>query len=101
MGEEDRLLQACRDAQHEAEEEACHACTQGCEPIHQGAMCLQGKAGLEDREGPGYEEAQGGHQLSHLGRGSSEVSTSWEPQAGPSTSPGVRTHRAPMLQSLV
>merc|ERR1712139_692228 len=62
--EEDWRLQARWDAQHEAEEEARHTCTQGSEPIHQGAMRLQGKACLEDREGPRHEEAQGGHQLS-------------------------------------
>merc|ERR1739848_599922 len=58
-GEEVRLLQACRHAQHEAEEQAGHEGTQGCQPLHQGAMRFQGQACLEDGALPPDEEAQG------------------------------------------
>merc|ERR1712087_822966 len=70
--EEEWILQARRDAQHEAEEEACHSCPQGCEPVHQGALCLQGEACLEDSEGFRHAEAQGGHQLIYGGADSQE-----------------------------
>merc|ERR1712093_543744 len=58
-GEEVRLLQDCGHAQHEAEEQASHEGTQGRQPLHQGAVCVQGKACFEDSSLPSHEEAQG------------------------------------------
>merc|ERR1711974_45445 len=57
------LFQVGREAELEVEEEGCYASTEGREPLHQGAMCLQGQTGVEDCEGLRHEEAQGSHQL--------------------------------------
>merc|ERR1719436_1414046 len=74
--EKEWILQARRDAQHEAEEEACHSCPQGCEPVHKRALCLQGEACLENSEGFRHGEAQGGHQLIYGGADSQEGNAS-------------------------
>merc|ERR1711904_529449 len=58
-GEEVRVLQAWRYAEHEAEEQAGNEGTQGHQPIHQGAVRFQGEACLEDGEVLRDEEAQG------------------------------------------
>merc|ERR1712216_288970 len=58
-GEEVRLLQACRHAQHEVEEQAGDQGTQGHQPLHQGALRFQGEACIQDRALPCPEEAQG------------------------------------------
>merc|ERR1712107_88970 len=62
--EEERLVQAGWCFEHEAEEEARAACAQGREPVHEGALCLQGEASFEDGEGAANEEAEGDDQLS-------------------------------------
>merc|ERR1712183_835329 len=36
--EEKWRVQICRDAQHETQEEACHCCPQGRQPVHKGAV---------------------------------------------------------------
>merc|ERR1712196_763407 len=61
--EKERLLQACGRLEHEAEEEASSASQEGCQPIYQGALRLQGEAGLQDCACPSYEEAQGDGEL--------------------------------------
>merc|ERR1711918_173495 len=58
-GEEVRVLQGRRYAEHEAEEQASNEGTQGRQPIHQGAVRFQGEACLEDGEVLRDEEAQG------------------------------------------
>merc|ERR1712193_516177 len=58
-GGEVGLLQDRWHAQHEAEEQACHEGAEGRQPLHQGALCLQGEARLEDSARPAHEEAQG------------------------------------------
>merc|ERR1711904_477178 len=58
-GEEVRLLQACRYAEHEAQEQTGNEGTQGHQPLHQGAVCFQGEACIEDSEVLRDEEAQG------------------------------------------
>merc|ERR1712146_586679 len=63
---EDRVLQARRRVEHEAEEEASDTCPQGRESVHEGTLRLQGQACVEDREGPADEEAQGDDQLSSV-----------------------------------
>merc|ERR1711865_1031605 len=62
--EEERKIQACWRLELEAQEEASARSKEGRESLHQGAMRLQGKARLEDSEGPPNEEAQGHDQLS-------------------------------------
>merc|ERR1711937_478602 len=58
-GEEVRLLQVRGYAEHEVEEQASNEGTQGYQPLHQGAVRLQGEACLEDSEVLRDEEAQG------------------------------------------
>merc|ERR1711865_773603 len=65
-GEEDGLLQACRHAQDEAEGEDGDESAQRYQPLHQGALRLQGEARLEDCEMLCHEEAQGLAELRAL-----------------------------------
>merc|ERR1711971_532697 len=62
-GEKEWKVQGRRHAQFEVEGEACTPGTQGCEPFHQGALCVQSEASLEDREGLRHEEVEGCNQL--------------------------------------
>merc|ERR1711865_255773 len=56
--EEERLLQVRGPDEHEAEEQAGDEGSKGRESLHQGALRLQGEAGIEDRARPCDEEAQ-------------------------------------------
>merc|ERR1712025_343745 len=57
-GEDVGLFQDRWHAQHEAEEQAGHEGTQGHQPLHQGAVRVQGEACFEDSSLPSNEEAQ-------------------------------------------
>merc|ERR1712178_128553 len=59
-----RIFQASWDVESEVEGETGIKGPQRCEPFHGGALCIQGKAGIEDREGISDEEVEGGDQLS-------------------------------------
>merc|ERR1712078_452079 len=48
----------------EVESQASDACTERCEPVHQGAVRIQGQARVEKCEGVGVEEVEGGCELS-------------------------------------
>merc|ERR1712224_923602 len=61
--QEERKLQACRHVELEVEEEAGHASEEGHQSIHQGALCLQSQACLQDCEGTRNEEVEGGFEL--------------------------------------
>merc|ERR1712187_968447 len=50
--EEERVLQVRRCIELEIEEEGRDASSQGRQPLHQGAMRLQGKACIQQSEGP-------------------------------------------------
>merc|ERR1712048_1237659 len=65
--EEEWFFQVRRYVEHEVEEEACNPSTQGCQPVHQGALRLQGQAGFQDSSCLGHEKAQGIHQLRRPG----------------------------------
>merc|ERR1711879_268520 len=71
---EERQLQAGRCVEHEAQEEASTACTQGRQPVHKGAMRLQGQASVEDCASATNEEVEGDDQLS---RSVSDVALCW------------------------
>merc|ERR1712194_539437 len=62
--EEKWCIQAGWLLEFEVEEEARNPGTQGSESLHQGAMCLQGKAGLQNCARTGHEEAEDDGQLS-------------------------------------
>merc|ERR1719512_72890 len=62
--EEERLLQAPGHPEHETGKEGRRACSQGREPLHQGALRLQGQACLQEGQGLGAEEAEGPCELS-------------------------------------
>merc|ERR1739845_34190 len=55
--EEGRVLQGWGYDQLEIEEQARHSCAKGRQPVHQGALRLQGEAGVEESEGLCNEEA--------------------------------------------
>merc|ERR1712216_927878 len=57
--EEEWLIQVRWLPELEAEEEACHPCSQGCQPFHQGAMRVQSEASLQDCPCFGNEEVEG------------------------------------------
>merc|ERR1711941_134398 len=61
--EKDRILQACWRVEFEIEEEACNASAQRCESFHQGAVCFQGQASIQDRESVPHEETKRVDQL--------------------------------------
>merc|ERR1719198_447941 len=61
--QEERKLQARRHVELEVEEEARHSSEEGHQPIHQGALRLQGKASIKDGEGTCHEEIEGGFEL--------------------------------------
>merc|ERR1712203_430539 len=63
--EEERHGQAWRLPEFETEEEASNSSTQGRQPLHQGAMRVQGKAGLQDRACIGHEEVEGDGELGY------------------------------------
>merc|ERR1711918_192543 len=44
---------------------ACHPCKERHQPIHQGTMCLQSQACIEDGEGTCHEEIEGGFELNN------------------------------------
>merc|ERR1712048_1248574 len=48
--EEVWCLQDCRRAQLEAQTETCDASAEGCESIHERALCFQGQACVQDSE---------------------------------------------------
>merc|ERR1711862_662587 len=50
-------VQAGGRLEHEAEEEASPACSQGHQPLYQGAVPFQGQASVQDRACSAYEEA--------------------------------------------
>merc|ERR1711988_230954 len=62
--QEDGLLQDRPGLEVEVEAQAGNARTEGGEPIHEGALCLQGQARVPDREGLRAEETQGRRELS-------------------------------------
>merc|ERR1711865_81885 len=64
--QEERFVQVGWHVEHEAQEEGCCTCTQGCEPLHQGAVRVQGQASLQDREVLCHEEVEGVAQLSRM-----------------------------------
>merc|ERR1711982_119613 len=61
--EEERIFQVRRCLEFEAQEEARNGCPQGCEPIHEGAMCVQSQACQQDGAGVAHEEVQGDGEL--------------------------------------
>merc|ERR1712107_83376 len=61
--EEDWFLQAWWRVELEAQEETCPTCSQGCQPVHQGAMRVQGEASEQNCQGFPNEETQGDDQL--------------------------------------
>merc|ERR1712100_674418 len=61
--QEERKLQARRHVELEVEEEARHSSEEGHQPIHEGALRLQGKASIKDGEGTCHEEIEGGFEL--------------------------------------
>merc|ERR1712014_160403 len=61
--EEEWFFQTCRSAELEAQEEASDASQEGSQSIHEGTMCVQGQASVEDRQGIANEEAKGDDQL--------------------------------------
>merc|ERR1711865_1139275 len=64
--QEERFVQVGWHVEHETQEEGCCPCTQGCEPLHQGAVRVQGQASLQDREVLCHEEVEGVAQLSRM-----------------------------------
>merc|ERR1711976_815675 len=63
MGEEEWFLQTRGCVELEAQEEACDASQERCEPIHERTMRLQSQASVQDRQGIAYEEAEGDGEL--------------------------------------
>merc|ERR1711957_330525 len=61
--EEERKIQVGRRPEYEAEEPSRHEGTQGHQPVHQRAMCDQGKAGIQGRACSRHEKVQGDGQL--------------------------------------
>merc|ERR1712048_24300 len=61
--EKERLVQARRRVEPEAQEKASDASPKGCEPIHKRAMRFQSQASIENRQGLADEEVQGDDQL--------------------------------------
>merc|ERR1712217_656642 len=61
--EEDGLIQDRGHAQSQVEVKACNTSTEGCEPIHEGAVRLQSQACVEDSEGAPHEEVEGTREL--------------------------------------
>merc|ERR1711897_100077 len=61
--EEKWFFQARWRVEPETQEETCPTCSQGCEPIHQGAVRVQGEASEQDCQGSPNEEAEGDDQL--------------------------------------
>jgi len=62
------LVQVCWRIELEAEEETCKGSKEGREPIHQGALRLQGEASVSDCPSIAHEETQGDDQLIRLRR---------------------------------
>merc|ERR1712071_750978 len=61
--QEERKLQTCRHVELEVEEEGCLCSKEGHQSFHQGTLRLQGQASVEDGEGIGHEEIEGGLEL--------------------------------------
>merc|ERR1711866_40254 len=61
--EEVWCLQDCRRAQLEAQTETCDASAEGCESIHERALCFQGQACVQDRESASNEEVESPGEL--------------------------------------
>merc|ERR1711862_572972 len=61
--EEKRIFQARRRFEFEVEKETSNGSPQGCEPFHEGAVCVQSEACIEDSEGFAHEKVQGDGQL--------------------------------------
>merc|ERR1711982_144109 len=60
--EEERIFQARRRFEFEVEKETSNGSPQGCEPFHEGAVCVQSEACIENRESFAHEKVQGdGH----------------------------------------
>merc|ERR1712072_866509 len=62
--EEERRFQDWWLLKFEAQEEASTPSSQGSQPVHQGAMRVQGQAGIQDSSRFGHEEIEGDDQLS-------------------------------------
>merc|ERR1712087_846380 len=60
--EKKRIFQA-RRRESEAQEQGRHEGTQGHQPVHQGAVCDQGEAGIQDRAWLCHEKTEGDGQL--------------------------------------
>merc|ERR1719436_426609 len=64
--EKEWFLQACGCVEPEAQEEACDASQERCEPIHERTMRLQSQASVQDRQGITYEEIEGNGELNRF-----------------------------------
>merc|ERR1712070_1335251 len=61
--QKERKLQTRRHVEFEVEEEEGYSSKEGHQPLHQGALCVQSEASLEDCEGTCHEEAEGSFEL--------------------------------------
>merc|ERR1711957_442287 len=60
---EKRIFQARRGFESEAQEPGGYEGTQGHQPVHQGAVCDQGEAGIQESDGEGDEKTERDGQL--------------------------------------
>merc|ERR1740117_687177 len=61
--EKEWIFQARRRFEHEAQEQAGCEGTQGHPPVHQGAVCDQSEAGIQESDGQSHEKTEGFGQL--------------------------------------